>query len=112
MGIDPDRTEPHRFETAQCNLPGPLKLGDELCAVLSILALDDHLVHHALRELRGRRLGQQLQVHKIMNDVPVRRHETDAKSRRQRLGKPVLITTQAKRNLSSRSGIGGVLSAT
>ena len=26
--------------------------------------------------------------------------------------KPFLITTQAKRNLSSRSGIGGVLSAT
>ena len=39
-------------------------------------------------------------------------HVFEKEEEMQRAIKEVLITTQAKRNLSSRSGIGGVLSAT
>ena len=38
--------------------------------------------------------------------------DSDGRLMRHRYPKENLITTQAKRNLSSRSGIGGVLSAT
>ena len=68
-----------------------LEMGEQFRAVLPVLPLAEHLVHEAFGELRGCRVGQQLQIDQVLDEVPVTGHDAYTQPRRQRLGETVEV---------------------
>ena len=51
--------------------------GEQLRAVFSIVPLNEDFVHQPFAELRRHRLGQHLQVDKVLHEVPMRGQKSD-----------------------------------
>ena len=79
------------LQPGQRSFPGMLEMGEQFRAVLPVLPLAEHLVHEAFGELRGCRVGQQLQIDQVLDEIPVTGHDAYPQPRRQRLGETVEV---------------------